>query len=1677
MIFFNPYLFSKIPYNGYITSNLIGYWDFGLPSSYYGANALVIHDLSGNGLDMTYALTGSYYPPPYTSNGYGVSVQVGGPSGASSTQNGYIANVAYTQTFSSTGFTFESALTPTSIYTSGNQNQGVCITNGGISPFTYTSIAYGGGWFLDTFNSPTENFTSYYTNPVPIANQMVHLTATVNSSGAYNIYINGTLIGSGTGYVFPNSVTPSFLTLGSCQYAGYSQASLVNAARVYNAPLSAANVWTNYGNVYQNLTYKTYTPTAPSYKTYVTSNLLGYWDFTNSTSYPGSGAAVTDLSGNNIGLTISGTPSFNSTGALSYNPSSTSYAASSAVGLNLSSGCTLESLVYFTSLSNTPVTMGYTPSSGTSYLLQVITTSGSFQSVGGGSYSGNFATAAGVVTTGQWYHLVSVFSSTTYTTCINYINGVAISNASGANFTAFPNNPASTQIYLGNVPFISSQYTNGKIAMGRIYNTALTAAQVQENYVSAFSKLTGTVPYVMTGLLGYWDLADSRSSSLAGSALNDLGPVGSNLSISGTPSYNSSGALSFNGNGSNLASTPSTVSLNLTNGFTFEVLINLTATGTNQVISYGNSSSGSVSIQMNSTSIAANSIGYGGYAAANYTAPLGQWLHVTCVFNTLTYTTASIYVNGVSYPITGGANFTSFPNNPAGYYLSVGSIYGSGTTTGINGKFAMGRIYGIPLSASQVRQNYSAAFSKLASNPYVLPPPLNLNLAFPPALNFPVSSSSTVNLGYVSETAQSYGNGQYICICSSNGGSTRGASTAFGPSSNPSFISWFSNSLNQNYLTTSPFTESNSTSNAAINGIYGEWVGATLPVQIIPTGFSFYTCNIYTPTQFSIFGSNVNADPYFSSVVLLMQASNGISDVSSYGATLTNQGGVSVSSVQSKFGTSSFYFNGSSNIFTPTTSTYNFGTQNFTIEMWAYPGSGLWGVAGNGGYGNGGPGNNTYWTCGIWTNGANQFIGTGSGEADYTPAQAANSWVHVAYVRNGNVISVYQNGVQDTTHTVTTTNPITTLSTNYIIIGVDGKSGNVRAGFQGYLDQIRVTIGVCRYTSNFTAPTSPFPNVGWATLGSFGPITQPNIVGTFQYYQLPSTTTSYNTLVMLVTAGNSGTQVGVMGLQFYGTPVSSLAVPPGLPYWTSNAQYTTTNLIGYWDTALTASSSGTGSRILYDLSGNGNNMVLSTAPTYTTSPPSFIVSSAPNTCNTYVTSSSIPGITMEILINLNGIAFSGVRMFNIGTNANPTGVTLTITSTGSAVTSAVYSGTSGNLTGTLTTPSQIPATGWVHLVFALTSGSTTSCYINSIASTVTISSVAGASNFTLGTEWELGHNQYNDTGVPGASIAMARVYSTSLTYVQVYQNYLHCINKVSGNPYGLYPYGLLTVTGGTITPVMINNVNYKVHKFTVNDTFTITGGSGSLTCDVLIVAGGGSGGSGLSGSAAGGGGAGGILCYSTTLGGHSGTALVINNGSYAVTVGAGGAAGNGSNGNDSVFGSYTSKAGGAGGGALSNNSNSGGNANIGGNGGSGGGSSQTSTSGNGTAGQGSNGGISGGTFGAGGGGGGGAAAGGNGSGSNGGSAGSGGAGYLYNIDGTNTSYAGGGGGGGANISGVLTYAASGGNGGGGRGGDPVNGGAIQGTDGTGGGGGGGKGGSSNNGAAGGKGIVIVRYAY
>jgi hypothetical protein len=261
-------------------------------------------------------------------------------------------------------------------------------------------------------------------------------------------------------------------------------------------------------------------------------------------------------------------------------------------------------------------------------------------------------------------------------------------------------------------------------------------------------------------------------------------------------------------------------------------------------------------------------------------------------------------------------------------------------------------------------------------------------------------------------------------------------------------------------------------------------------------------------------------------------------------------------------------------------------------------------------------------------------------------------------------------------------------------------------------------------------------------------------------------------------------------------------------------------------------------------------------------------------------------------------------------------------------------------------------------------------------------------------------------------------------------------------------------TGGAIT----SDATYWYHTFTNAGNFVP---NQTLSCDYLVVAGGG----GSSSSTGGGGGAGG---YRTSIGG---SALSLTAGTYPVIVGAGGAAGTGSNqtsGSNSLFATILSTGGGYGG-AWSVA------AGAGGSGGGGGYAQSGSSSGAAGAGntpsttpsQGNNGGAGregDPNYGAGGGGGAGAV----GEAASTSRSGNGGVGVANAISGTSTYYAGGGGGG-ADPS-RLNVAGTGGSGGGGNGGTSTVV-ATAGTVNT----GGGAGGGTGVGKAGGSGIVIVRY--
>jgi hypothetical protein len=332
--------------------------------------------------------------------------------------------------------------------------------------------------------------------------------------------------------------------------------------------------------------------------------------------------------------------------------------------------------------------------------------------------------------------------------------------------------------------------------------------------------------------------------------------------------------------------------------------------------------------------------------------------------------------------------------------------------------------------------------------------------------------------------------------------------------------------------------------------------------------------------------------------------------------------------------------------------------------------------------------------------------------------------------------------------------------------------------------------------------------------------------------------------------------------------------------------------------------------------------------------------------------------------------------------------------------------------------------------------------------------------------WTADTTQEDNISSPVYGFLYAGLWSQTAAINSITLTAIASSSFVANSTFSLYGLAALGTTP-TIAPKATggNRIDYDgtywIHTFTSSGDFVPAVG---LTCDYLVVAGGG-GGAGQISQGVGGGGAGGLRSTVTATGGSGGleTALSLTAGtSYTVTVGAGGAGcadtGTTTAGQNSVFSTITSTGGG------------GGETNYGTvvkNGGSGGGAvNNTSSPGTGNSNEGfagGNGGIGGGTAAIRAGGGGGGAGADGLAGVLAVSGGNGGAGRAISITGSSVNYGGGGGGGSGSGAGLGTF-------GGGTAGLSANG--TAGTTNTGGGGG-----ASYNatGGNGGSGIVIVRY--
>jgi hypothetical protein len=212
-------------------------------------------------------------------------------------------------------------------------------------------------------------------------------------------------------------------------------------------------------------------------------------------------------------------------------------------------------------------------------------------------------------------------------------------------------------------------------------------------------------------------------------------------------------------------------------------------------------------------------------------------------------------------------------------------------------------------------------------------------------------------------------------------------------------------------------------------------------------------------------------DPQFGSVSLLLHGdgadgSTTITDSSPSPKTVAAFGNAQISTAQSKFGGASIALDGTGDYLTvPSSTSMRLGSSDFTIEFWLY-------LATQGSF-------IIYDQRSLSTQ-VVPTIYTASGLIKYFVSAndritgstlAATTWHHIAVSRSGTSTKMFINGTQaGSTYTDTNDyiqNPVA-IGTTLVTL-----SNNLN----GYIDDLRITKGVARYTANFTPPTAPFPDI------------------------------------------------------------------------------------------------------------------------------------------------------------------------------------------------------------------------------------------------------------------------------------------------------------------------------------------------------------------------------------------------------------------------------------------------------------------------------------------------------------------------------------------------------------------------------------------------------------------------
>jgi hypothetical protein len=239
------------------------------------------------------------------------------------------------------------------------------------------------------------------------------------------------------------------------------------------------------------------------------------------------------------------------------------------------------------------------------------------------------------------------------------------------------------------------------------------------------------------------------------------------------------------------------------------------------------------------------------------------------------------------------------------------------------------------------------------------------------------------------------------------------------------------------------------------------------------------TSSSYVNLNNIVLTGTTTGDAYYPQVAALLHfdgvnGSTVITDNSKNNLYVTASNGAAISTAQSKFGGASVLFDGTNdNLTIASNSVFDFGTNDFTIEFWVYFNAlstsrmlvERWTT-----------GNANSWQIYWRSTGTSIAFLVGSStillQDSNTTRITTGQWYHIAVTRSSSTNRLFINGTQVASATDSTS------LTNSLPLAIGTQTSTGTNYLNGYIDELRITNGYARYTSNFTTSSIAFADGG-----------------------------------------------------------------------------------------------------------------------------------------------------------------------------------------------------------------------------------------------------------------------------------------------------------------------------------------------------------------------------------------------------------------------------------------------------------------------------------------------------------------------------------------------------------------------------------------------------------------------